>query len=114
MNMSVERIQAKLGDVVDRIARGGDRVVLTRNGKRVAALVSVEELAALERFEDEADIRAVRKTRKEKGGVTIDEIKERREDEADLKAALRARAEMKRKGEKPIPLAEIKRRLGIK
>ena len=39
---------------------------------------------------------------------------ERLEDEADLKAALRAKAEMKRKGEKSIPVAEVKRRLGMK
>jgi prevent-host-death family protein len=114
MKMSVEKIQSRLEDVVDQIARGGDRVVLTRNGKRVAALVSVEELAALERFEDEADIRAARKARKEKGGVTIDEFRQRLEDESDPRAALRAKAEMNRKEEKGIPLAEVKRRLGMK
>lgn len=77
MKMSVEKVQNRLEDVVDHIARGGDRVVLTRKGKRVAALVSVQELKALQRLEDQADLRAARRALKEKGGIPLSEIKKR-------------------------------------
>jgi prevent-host-death family protein len=38
-----------LGDVLDRVAFGKERVLLTRRGRQVAAVVPVEELEALER-----------------------------------------------------------------
>ena len=86
MEMSVESARDKLSETIDSVASAGERVVLTRKRKGVAALVSMEDLAVLERLEDEAD----------------------------LKAARRTKAEMKRKGEQPIPLEEVKRRLKVK
>lgn len=86
MEISVESARNKLAETIDSVALAGERVVLTRKRKGVAALVSMEDLAVLQRLEDEAD----------------------------LKAARRAKAEMKRKGEQPIPLEEVKRRLKIK
>jgi prevent-host-death family protein len=37
-----------LTDIVNEVAYAGKRVVLTRKGKRLAAIVSLEDLAALE------------------------------------------------------------------
>ena len=84
--MSVKSIRDNLADAINRVADAGERVVLTRKSKGVAALVSMDDLAALQKLEDEADVKAARK----------------------------ALAEMKRKGQRPIPLAEIKKRLGMK
>jgi prevent-host-death family protein len=75
--MSVKSIQENLADAIARVAKAGERVVLTRKSKGVAALVSMEDLAALQRLEDEEDIRAARKARKEKGSVPLAEIKKR-------------------------------------
>ena len=50
---------------------------LERRGKGVAALVSIEDLALLERIEDEQDIKAARKALKEKGGISLDEYKKK-------------------------------------
>jgi prevent-host-death family protein len=61
--MSVKSIQENLADAIARVAKAGERVVLTRKSKGVAALVSMEDLAALQRLEDEEDIRAARKAR---------------------------------------------------
>jgi prevent-host-death family protein len=77
MEMSVRTAQNKLSDAIERVARAGERVVFTRNSKRVAALVSIEDLKALQRLEDEADVRAARKARKEKGSVPLAKIKAR-------------------------------------
>lgn len=37
-----------LGELISRVAYGGERVILTRKSKPVAALVSMEDLARLE------------------------------------------------------------------
>ena len=47
--------RANFSDVVSRAAYGKERVVLTRHGKPVAAVVPLEDLEALERLEDELD-----------------------------------------------------------
>src|SRR5713101_6976187 len=86
VQVGIKEIRDNLADALNKVAYAGERVVLARRGKGVAALVSMEDLELLEKLEDEADVR-------------------------DAKRAL---AEMKRKGEKPIPLAVIKRRLGMK
>ena len=85
-HIGVKEIRDNLADALNKVAYAGERVVLARRGKGVAALVSMEDLELLEKMEDEADVR-------------------------DAKRAL---ATMKRKGEKPIPLAVIKKRLGMK
>jgi len=86
VQVGIKEIRDNLAEALNKVAYAGERVVLARRGKGVAALVSMEDLALLEKLEDEADVR-------------------------DAKRAL---AEMKRKGEKPIPLAVIKKRLGMK
>ncbi len=77
MNIGVAEIRNNLADALNRVAYGGERVVLQRRGKGVAALVSMEDLALLEMIEDREDLRAALKARKEKGGVTLDDIKAR-------------------------------------
>jgi len=63
MEMSVKSIRDKLADAINRVAKDGERVVLTQKSKGVAAIVSMEDLAALQRLEDEADVKAARKAR---------------------------------------------------
>ena len=46
--LSLAHIKAHLSEVVDRIERHHDRVVLTRNGRPAAILVSPDDLEALE------------------------------------------------------------------
>ncbi len=43
-------------DVVNNVAYGKDTVVLTRRGKELAALVSIEDLQLLQQIEDNQDI----------------------------------------------------------
>ena len=74
-----------MSEVINRVAYRGERAVLMRHGKGVAALVSLEDLALLDRIEDEY------------WG----------------KEGLKVEREMKRKGEKPIPMEEVRRSLGL-
>ena len=77
MGVRISDIRDNLADALNRVAYGGERTVLERRGKSVAALVSIDDLETLQRLEDESDIKAARKALKEKGGVPLDEIKRR-------------------------------------
>ncbi|MBI1902395.1 MAG: type II toxin-antitoxin system Phd/YefM family antitoxin [Planctomycetia bacterium] len=77
MNVAVAKIRNNLADALNRVAYGGERVVLERRGKGIAAIVSMDDLALLERLEDEADIKAARKARKEKGSIPLEKVKAR-------------------------------------
>jgi prevent-host-death family protein len=77
MNMNVVDIRNKLAEAINRVAYAGERIILERRGKGVAALVSVEDLALLEELENQADIRAARKALKEKGAIPLERIKKR-------------------------------------
>ena len=46
--------------MVAKAEHAQERVVLTRHGRAVAAVVSIEDLRALEAAEDEADLAAAR------------------------------------------------------
>lgn len=46
--LSLAHIKAHLSEIVDRVEHEHDRVVLTRNGRPAAVLVSPEDLDALE------------------------------------------------------------------
>ena len=48
-HISVSRAREFLADLVIEVAFRGERVILTRHGKPIAALVSVEDLETLER-----------------------------------------------------------------
>ena len=51
-SVSVSQLRADLSTTVNRVAFAGERVVLERQGKQLAALVSMEDLAHLEEYED--------------------------------------------------------------
>jgi len=75
--VNIVEVRAKLADTINRVAYGGERVVLERRGQGVAALVSMEDLKVLESLEDEADVRAALKARREKGRVPLSKMKAR-------------------------------------
>jgi prevent-host-death family protein len=75
--IGVADIRANLAEVINRVAYGGERIVLQRRGKHVLAVVPMEDLALIEQLEDQADIKAALKARKEKGAVPLETIKAR-------------------------------------
>jgi prevent-host-death family protein len=64
MNVSIAKVRNNLADALNRAAYAGERVILERRGKPVAALVSMHDLQLLEQLENEADLKAVRKARR--------------------------------------------------
>lgn len=77
MELNVTDIRENLADALNRVAYAGERFVLKRRAKSVAALVSIADLALLEQMEDAEDIKAARKALKEKGRVPLAKVKKR-------------------------------------
>lgn len=53
--LSTSQLREELADALNRVAYKGERIVLRRHGKDVAALVPMDDLARLEEMEDRAD-----------------------------------------------------------
>ena len=53
--IGVTRLRSVLSEVVNRVQYKRERIVLERQGKPVAALVSMEDLELLEELEDRLD-----------------------------------------------------------
>ncbi|HYN80455.1 MAG TPA: type II toxin-antitoxin system Phd/YefM family antitoxin [Gemmatimonadaceae bacterium] len=56
----------RFAELVNDVAFGGERVVLQRHGKDIAAVVPIEDLALLEELEDRIDLDAARKALRDK------------------------------------------------
>jgi len=78
-------VQENIEDAIERVRDHGERVILHENGREIAALLPLDDLALLEQVEDLLD-----------------------NEEAD-----QALAEMKATGEQPIPIEVIKKKLGL-
>ncbi len=65
----------EFADIVNRAAYGGERIVLHRLKKPVAAVVPIEDLELIERIEDEMDTKSAQKALREKGRVQWPKIK---------------------------------------
>ena len=53
--MAASKARGEFSDLLTRVARKGERIILQRRGKAVAALVPVEDLALLEELQDRRD-----------------------------------------------------------
>lgn len=58
--MEATEVRKHFAEVYHRVAYGDERVVILKHGKPMAALIPVNDLDALERLEDEADVRIAR------------------------------------------------------
>jgi prevent-host-death family protein len=77
---TLETTKAKdtFGDTLNRAAYGKERIILTRRGKPLAALVPLEDIELLEELENRADAEDVRLARGEAArgeGIAWEELK---------------------------------------
>ncbi len=54
-------------DIVNNVAYGKDTIVLTRRGKEIVALISIEDLQLLQQIEEQQDIADAWKVKDEPG-----------------------------------------------
>lgn len=74
-SVSATAARQSFSESLNRAAYGGERVVIRRHGKEIAAVIPIEDLRLIEQLEDAEDIRAARRARKEKGSVPWEEVK---------------------------------------
>ncbi len=83
--IAASALRTNLSDTVNRVAYRGERLVLERRGKPVAVLIPIEDLALLEAIEDRQD----------------------------YEEAVRALRDARKRRERPIPLADVKKLLKL-
>jgi prevent-host-death family protein len=64
-------------DIVNRAAYGGERTMVYRRKKPVAAVVPIEDLEFLEKLEDEIDLKAARQALKDPRAIPWETIKKK-------------------------------------
>ena len=77
MNKTITTAAARkdFANIVNTVAYGKEPVVLTRRGREVAALISIEELRLLQKIEDHIDIEDAIKALEEPGeNISADEF----------------------------------------
>jgi prevent-host-death family protein len=74
----VTEVRSSLADALNRAAYAGERVVVHRHGKDIAAVVPIEDLRLLQELENRIDLedaRAALKEAKKKGTIPWAKIK---------------------------------------
>lgn len=67
IRVSISQARDEFAELVNQAAYKQERVLLTRRGRAIAAIVPIEDVAYLERLEDEYDIKAAEEARAEGG-----------------------------------------------
>lgn len=75
MPISTRNARESFSDVINRAAYGKERVVPTRRGKPLVAVVPIEDMELLEGLEDESDIDAAKEALKEPGTIPLAKVK---------------------------------------
>jgi len=76
--ISVAYAREHFEEYVSKVAYTKDRVVVTKHGKKVAAVIPYEDLEWLEKMEDEIDLREAKKALaevKKKGTIPWEKVK---------------------------------------
>jgi len=81
--MSLAAVKARFSELVDRVERQQDRVIVTRNGKPAAVLISPDDLGSLEEtlavMSDRLLARQIRRSENAvaagEGGAELDELR---------------------------------------
>jgi len=74
--LTASQLRGDLASAINKVAFGGERIILQRNNKDVAALIPMKDLALLHALEDRLDLEEVREAMQEPGAnIPWEEIK---------------------------------------
>lgn len=73
--LSASQVREHFSDTLNRVAYRGERIVLRRRGKDLAAVVPIEDFALLEELENRLDLAAAHKALKDKGTIPWSKLK---------------------------------------
>ena len=60
-NIPFSEARIHLTDIVNEVAYGGERIILTRKGKQMVAIIPLEDLRVLEALENKIDLEDAKK-----------------------------------------------------
>ena len=76
--VTTKELRAGLAEILNRVAYGGDQVVVTRHGKPFVAIVATYDLQACQALEDYSDVKELERMKAtgelDEPGVPLDEI----------------------------------------
>lgn len=75
---SLSEAREQFANIVNKVLYAGKRAILTRKGKKVVAIVSLDDLEVLQALEDEMDIKAAKKALadvKKRGTISLAALK---------------------------------------
>ncbi|MGA9042874.1 MAG: type II toxin-antitoxin system Phd/YefM family antitoxin [Terriglobales bacterium] len=75
--LTASSARQNFSEIVNRAAYGGERTIVHRRKKPVAAVVPIADLELLEKLEDELDIRAARKALKDPATISWETVKKK-------------------------------------
>ncbi len=56
-SLTAAEARTHFSEIINKVAYGKDRVLLTRHGKGLAAVISMQDLDVLKKLEDSSDLR---------------------------------------------------------
>lgn len=77
--LSTIEAKEQFADLVNRVVHGKERIILTRRGKEIAALIPVEDLKTLQQSQDKYDLHDAINALKEarhNGTIPLEQLKE--------------------------------------
>ena len=73
--LAANEARKAFSDALNRVAYGGERIIVHRRGKDVAVLIPLEDLELLERIEDRIDLAEAREALKEPSSIPWKKVK---------------------------------------
>ena len=77
--VSTAEARARFAELINRATYAGERVILTRRGKALAAIVPIADVELLEKIEDRIDLADARETlaeARQSGTVSLQALKD--------------------------------------
>jgi prevent-host-death family protein len=77
--MTTTEARKDFSDALNRVAYKGERIEIRRRGKTVAAIVPFDDLKLIEELEDKILLADMKKSEKDRGGITLAQLKKKLE-----------------------------------
>lgn len=75
VRLAANEARKEFAETLNRVAYKGERIIVHRHGKNVAALIPLEDLELLETIEDRIDLIDARNSLKEPGSIPWKKLK---------------------------------------
>ena len=75
-HITASQLRENLSAAISKVAFGGERIILRRNNKNVAALISMKDYSLLNALEDKLDLEEMKRAMEEPGDkIPWDKVK---------------------------------------